>query len=146
MLLQYLPDGGEKAVRNKIFDVLKKEYHVEFDMFVRAKVASSLALRDEVPREKSAGGLSAFRDKDEPAGSRQEPEEAMAVALAGDCRILPVSLDEAGERWRTIDHALPVMFQQEFDDWPLDSVRSAGYLMRELRRSSKTFLTSHTDW
>eukprot|EP00972_Heterocapsa_arctica_P100613 14835545-Heterocapsa_arctica.AAC.1 len=70
----------------------------------------------------------------------------MAVALAGDCRILPVSLDGAGERWRTIDHALPVMFQQKFDDWPLDSVRSALYLMRELRRSSKTFLTSHTDW
>eukprot|EP00972_Heterocapsa_arctica_P076711 11314174-Heterocapsa_arctica.AAC.1 len=66
MLLQYLPDGGEKVVRNKIFDVLKKEYHVEFDMIVKAKVASSLALRDEEPREKSAGGLSAFRDEDEP--------------------------------------------------------------------------------
>ena len=38
------------------------------------------------------------------------------------------------------------MSMKEFPDWPLDNVRSAGFLLRELRRDGKTFAQSHADW
>ena len=45
-----------------------------------------------------------------------------------DGRILPLLTDEANERWRRLEDSLAQSQQLEFDDWPLDNVRSTRYV------------------
>ena len=34
----------------------------------------------------------------------------------------------------------------DFDDWPLDNVRSCRFVMKEMRKTGKTWLTASNDW
>jgi hypothetical protein len=34
----------------------------------------------------------------------------------------------------------------DFDDWPLDNVRSTRFVMKEMRKSGRTWLTASQDW
>ena len=63
-----------------------------------------------------------------------------------DVRILPISYDETNSRFLRLDAAAPQMLMKDFEDWPMDNVRSAGFMVRELRRDGKNFSQAHTDW
>ena len=132
LVLRKVPVLNVDLVRRERWLAVKKEFATEVQELTEKAPAGG------------QGGLSAFKAADEEL--ELEVEKAPPNSKEVDCRLLPVAVDESGERWRTIPDALPLMHQQEFDDWPLDSVRSTRYLMRELRRASKTFLTSHSDW
>jgi hypothetical protein len=68
------------------------------------------------------------------------------TAMVSDVRILPILRDEAQERWRTIAEAAAEVRETEFEDWPLENARSSRVLLRDLRRSGKTYLSSHERW
>ena len=38
------------------------------------------------------------------------------------------------------------MQETNFDDWPLDGVRSVRTVVKDLRRANKSFMDSHFDW
>eukprot|EP00972_Heterocapsa_arctica_P092909 13703463-Heterocapsa_arctica.AAC.1 len=82
MLLQYVPGGGEKIMRDKAFTVLKKEYHVELAMIVKGKVATSVARRDEVARNEAADGRVALWKKCEPVAKSVQDHRVLSMALA----------------------------------------------------------------
>ena len=63
-----------------------------------------------------------------------------------DVRILPVLMDGANERYRSVNDAVLDYWEEEFLDWPVSGVRSALFTCRALRRSERTFLQQHADW
>jgi len=63
-----------------------------------------------------------------------------------DVRFLPIHLDEGDERWRPLEESAPHMVMTEFSDWPLDGVRSMRYVVKQLKRNHKSFMSSHSDW
>jgi len=63
-----------------------------------------------------------------------------------DARILPVKFDSAEERWRTIEEAAPLLYEEEFYDVPLTGPRTVMATIRGLRRAGHTFLQHHEGW
>ena len=61
-------------------------------------------------------------------------------------RVLPIRFDEGGERWRTIPEAYAASQEAPFDDWPLDGVRSTSFVLKQLRRHNRNFVSSHSEW
>ena len=132
------------AVRSGMWGAFKNEFREEWGTFKKEFKEELLKENGKADGTAQPGGLSSFKAQED-----ADPDDdggGAATSGALDCRILPIILDESGERWRTIEGAMPSMAQQDFDDWPLESVRSSRFLLRELRRCSKTYLTSHTDW
>ena len=97
-----------------------------------------------------AGGASSFRalaavdDRMDLVDSDGENETRKSKDL--DVRILPIRLDDSGERWRLLAESVSQNVAEDFDDWPLDNIRSCKKLLVDLRRAGKTFLQSHADW
>ena len=110
----------------------------------------SQRLRSEAGRAlpaQNAGGASGFRDQhgDELTGV-EDPAASSATDRRLDVRILPIRYDEAGERWRLLQDSIGVVEQADFEDWPLDNLRSTKRLLTDLRRNNRTFMQSHSDW
>ena len=77
-------------------------------------------------------------------------EEWMARGPGGeeeDLRVLPVAYDlGSGERFRTVEDAVAMTSNTNFDDWPLEGPRSSLWLRRELRKQGLTFLRRRQNW
>jgi hypothetical protein len=63
-----------------------------------------------------------------------------------DARILPILRDEGEERFRSIVETAADSHEKDFDDWPLDNVRSMKGALRHHRMVNQTFRQNHTPW
>ena len=88
---------------------------------------------------------------------RGPPASSSAVAGGGggmqvsitpirDARILPILRDEGEERFRSIVETAADSHEKDFDDWPLDNVRSMKGAVRPHLRMNQTFRQSHAPW
>ena len=59
--------------------------------------------------------------------------------------MLPVFFDDGHERFRTLDEAVPMLREVEFDDWPIAGPRPASFVCRQLRREGRSFLQQGED-
>ena len=98
------------------------------------------------------GGASKFKsshgedDEEDDEAAGEDEDKATPDAAPVDVRILAVKFDEGDERWRTLADAAACMKEVDFMDWPLDGVRSAKFVVKTLKRNSKTFMSSHQEW
>ena len=93
---------------------------------------------------KSSHGEDADEEEDEAAG--EDEERATLAAAVVDVRIMAVKFDEGDEMWRTLADAAACMKEVDFMDWPLEGVRSTKFVVKTLKRNSKTFMSSHQEW
>jgi len=137
-------------------DLSKDPFFPDVFRLVSAAQEFDLSSRVNVLRQKKEARAS-FQEElndelNSPRGSGTPPELGGIAGKGGskevkDCRVLPVLLDEGEERFRPLDDAAALMSQTDFTDWPLSGVsRSTKFVVKELRRNHKTFMTSNRDW
>jgi len=99
--------------------------------------------RAEFSQAGGLGGASKFRLHEDGAARASDSISASSK----DTRIMPILLDESGERWRTVAEASALCGEEaEYEDWPLTGPRSSRFLLKEHRRNGRTFLQSHAHW
>ena len=148
-----LPPGGIVSGKICIFTPQGK---IIPEIYIELSDAELPAFQRELtaltPKNKEGrGGASAFRQSDSVDGSPlgdESPGEQQIVSKKKleDVRILPVLLDEGDERWRSLSEAVALLKEVEFPDWPLEGVRSLKYVVKQLKRNNKSWMTSHFDW
>jgi hypothetical protein len=69
-----------------------------------------------------------------------------AESVVRDVRVMPVVLDPSGDRHRDLSSAAAVCATEELEDWPLDAVRNAGYILKEHKRRNRSFTQTHSEW
>ncbi|CAE8590745.1 unnamed protein product [Polarella glacialis] len=69
-----------------------------------------------------------------------------APAFEEDVRVLPVSFDAGDERWKSLEEAVPLYYEEDFEDYPLGGPRTMAHTVRQLKRMSMSFLQQHEAW
>ena len=134
-----LPEGAKMAGDTAILEVPGRLLPIVF----RRLFLSECAHIEKKVREELKDLLGAVDEQVTPSDGNDGGAVKDSV---GDCRILPVLLDEQGERWRKLEDSVACSTQVEFDDWPLDNVRSTRYAMKERRRANTDWMQSSSTW
>ncbi|CAE8724937.1 unnamed protein product [Polarella glacialis] len=67
-------------------------------------------------------------------------------AVEEDVRVLPVTFDAGDERWKSLEDAVPLYYEEDFEDYPLGGPRTMAHTVRQLKRMSMSFLQQHEAW
>ena len=79
------------------------------------------------------------------AAGADEPD-AGDGGMADDLRILPVHYESGAERWRNLEDTLPLLTEEEFEDWPIEGPRTMLYNVKTLRKRSQSWMQQHEAW
>ena len=66
--------------------------------------------------------------------------------LSQDARVLLVKYQKDGARHRDFRDGVSEFDEQLFEDWPLDNLRTTGYVMKEVSRHGLTPTARHDKW
>ena len=102
------------------------------DVFVRARGAEVVDVARRIKGDFSSRFAGFVAD---PGGeSPLENPGAGFRSNARDVRVLNVSVDESGDCYRDVHSAAAEFFEEKMEDWPLQAVWNAHYILRELKR------------